>query len=523
MFAPIRTTRPDLSPTQELLHAQRSPARSGVVPPRSRTGYLLAGVLLLSLAARVVGLDEQSLSMDEITEISIAQRSLSSILVAPDGFPPLYNLALHVWSSVFPGDLAARWLSVILGVLSVGIVWATARQVGDERTALWCALIVALSPFHIWHSQEARAYILYYLFAALSLYWFFVALRTNSARAWTCYAAAAWGGLLCHYYFGLLVLTNLCVLLVEWRSLAPRHRMLIAHAALAVASLPILWLLHGDLSVEGAVPFPNRVNPAALGYTLFSFLAGYAIGPSTRELHGMSAGQAIPQVLPWVVVTGAAAGILLLHGFRVLSPGRWSQRLILLTLLPVFGAAGAAAALGLTFQVRHVLWASIPLMLLLGAGATEIYRRRAAIGSALLAMLLLFAISRYHRHSLPRYKNEDTRALAVYLRAQDDVSPIFVSSGYMAKPIRHYLGDASRVHPIPNILPDGANLAEALQTVEVKAPPDAPFWLAYTREFHGDPQGRFLQAFMRRYPVAGQASFPGVTLYRVGHASAALR
>ena len=509
-----------MTPTaHELRGTQRSPARSGSGVPRSRTKYYLAAVLLLAIVVRVAGLDEQSLSMDEVAELSIAEGSLSSILVAHDGFPPLYHFVLHAWSAVFPGDLAARYLSVLIGALSVGVVWAAAREVGGERIAVWCAVIVALSPFHIWHSQEARAYILYYLCAALALYWFIVALKSNSAGAWGSYAAAAWVGLLCHYYFGLLVLTNVCVALLDWRRLAPHHRLLIAHGALAVASLPIVWLLLGDLSLEGGVSFPNRVHLAALGYTLFSFVAGYAVGPSARELHDMSVGQAISQVLPWLVVTAAAAGVLLAYGFRVLSPERWSSRLVLMTLLPVVGAAVAAAALGVTFQVRHVVWASLPLMLMLGAGAAEISRRPAIIGPALLGMLLVFGVSRYNRHSLMRYKNEDARALAAFLRARDAVSPIFVSTGYMARPIQRYLGDAPAIHSIPDVLPDGTNLTQAVGSVERQAPSDAPFWLAYTREFHGDPQGRLLEALRQRYTVTLQATFPGVRLYRVGPAA----
>jgi Dolichyl-phosphate-mannose-protein mannosyltransferase len=511
-----------MTPTaQEPHRTQPPPARSEVVSSRFPIRYYLATVLLLAIAVRVVGLNEQSLSMDEVAELSIAEASLPSILVAHDGFPPLYHFVLHAWSAVLPGDLAARCLSLVIGVLSVGVVWATARRVAGERIALWCTLIVALSPFHSWHSQEARAYILYYLCAAIALYWFFAALKTNTAWAWGCYAATAWLGLLSHYHFGLLVLTNVCVVVLEWGRLAPRRRVLIAHAALAVASIPILWLLRGDLSLEGAVSFPNRVNPAAVGYTLFSFVAGYAIGPSVRELHGMSVGQAISQVLPWLVVTGASAGVLLVYGYRVLSPGLWSRRLVLMTLLPVVGAAAAAAALGVTFQVRHVLWASIPLMLLLGAGAAEVSRRPAIIGPALLALLLVFGVSRYHRHSLLRYKNEDVRGLAVFLRAQDPVPPIFVTTGYMAKPIRHYLGDSPAIHSIPSVQPDGTNLPQALRAVEREAPSTRPFWLAYTREFHGDPQGRLLEALRQRYTVTLRASFPGIRLYRLGPATTA--
>jgi hypothetical protein len=158
-------------------------------------------------------------------------------------------------------------------------------------------------------------------------------------------------------------------------------------------------------------------------------------------------------------------------------------------------------------------------MLLLGVGAAEVARRPAIIGPALLLMFLLFGISRYHRHSQPRYKNEDVRALAVFLRGQDTALPLFVSTGYMVRPIRHYLGDTPAIHPIPNVLPDSTNLEQVLPSFQSQAPSDAPFWLAYTREFHGDPRGHLLARLRQRYSVTLQTSFPGVRLYRLGPAA----
>ena len=288
---------------------------------------LLLGVLLLAFGLRALGLDRQSLSMDEVAELMIGRSALRDLLFAHDGFPPLYHTILHGWLSLFPGNLAARWLSVLLGTLSVWAVWGIARRAGGDRTALWAALLVAVSPFHVWHSQEARAYVLYYLLAALALWGFFTALETNSPRAWLSYVAAALAGLLTHYYFALLVVANLAMLFVEFRGRGQWRRAIIAHTALVVFSLPVLWLLHGDLSSEAAVPFATQFHPAAIGYAVFSFLTGYALGPSPRELHGMPAARAVTEILPWLILTGTAAGVLLLNGLRRLGSGRWTSRL----------------------------------------------------------------------------------------------------------------------------------------------------------------------------------------------------
>jgi len=260
------------------------------------------------------------------------------------------------------------------------------------------------------------------------------------------------------------------------------------------------------------VPFATQVHPAAIGYTLFSFLAGYAIGPAPRELHGLPVHRAVLGVLPWLLLTGAAAGVLVFQGLRVLGVRRWAARLALLVGIPVIACALGAWMLGITFQVRHVLWSSIPLMVVLGAGASRA-RWNPPVLFAVVTLFLVFAISRYNRHSVPHYQNEDVRGLAAYLRTIDQGSPVLVLSGYMAAPIHHYLGDDWTIYPIPNIGSNGSGLPEALRYVESTVPSGSSFWLVYTREFHGDPQGRFLDSLARIRSLQRRRDFAGIVLY----------
>ena len=466
--------------------------------------------MLLALALRLLWLQDQSLSMDELAELTIAHTPLIDILFTKDGFPPLYNSILHGWLAVFPHDQSARWLSALFGTAAVWAVWGLARTVGSEEIAIWAALLVAVSPFQIWHAQESRAYVLYYLLASGALWSFFTALQSDSRDAWAAYVAICVVGLLAHYYFALLVLANLAILLVE-RGGRLRPREVMAHAALALLSVPVAWILHGDLSAEEAATFPTAFHPAAIGYTLFSFLSGYALGPSPRELHGLGAGQAFLDVLPWLVVIGIAAGILIYHGLRVMGARLWGPRLLLGTVAPVILCVAVAGLSGITFQVRHVLWASTLLMVVLGAGCTQ-WRSARSVRIALPALLVLFAVSRYQRHDLARYQNEDLRGMASYLRTTDPSMPVLVLSGYMAMPVSYYLGDGWKVLAVPDAGTDSKNLQTALQYVDSVTPGNR-FWFVYTREFHGDPDGRFIDALPRVRDLQRRKQFAGITLF----------
>ena len=84
-------------------------------------------ILLIAVGLRAWGLQGQSLTMDEITEIEIAKGSVGEIIFAKDGFPPLYHVFLWGWLKVFQHDESARWLSVLFGSLAVLIIWSLAK------------------------------------------------------------------------------------------------------------------------------------------------------------------------------------------------------------------------------------------------------------------------------------------------------------------------------------------------------------------------------------------------------------
>jgi hypothetical protein len=210
-----------------------------------------------------------------------------------------------------------------------------------------------------------------------------------------------------------------------------------------------------------------------------------------------------------------AAGILVYQGVGVLGARLLGRRLLFATIAPVVLCGALAGLAGVTFQVRHVLWASIPLMVLLGAGCTQ-WRSARLVRVALPGLLVLFAVSRYHRHALPRYQNEDLRGMAAYLGTTDPVAPVFVLSGYMALPAHYYLGDGWKVFAVPDAGPDPSQLRTALHFVDSSATGGAGFWFVYTREFHGDPAGRFIDSLARIRTLNRRREFAGITLFAGG-------
>ena len=158
---------------------------------------------------------------------------------ARDIHPPGYYLLLRAWLGFagFPTghadaagyrlEFMAGFLSLCLGVLLVPLTWQLARrlQLGDTVAAL-AALLVAVSPFGVWYSQEARMYTLGACLAVVCLLATVPFLLGGASRhklvlASILFALAAAAGLYTLYYFAFLVVSvNLLVLILlatRWR------------------------------------------------------------------------------------------------------------------------------------------------------------------------------------------------------------------------------------------------------------------------------------------------------------------
>lgn len=193
---------------------------------RSRVGNLLSLVALPALAVllatlvRFWGLARESIWLDEATSIMIARMDVRSLIewVAADIHPPLYYLLLHGWIALGQSEFMVRSLSVLFGVGTVAVTWALAHELFDSRVALFSALLLALSPLHVFYSQEARMYVAVALWSTLGSYLLLLALRGRSRIFWWGYLLANTLALYTHYFalFALLFQV-LYALLHIWR------------------------------------------------------------------------------------------------------------------------------------------------------------------------------------------------------------------------------------------------------------------------------------------------------------------
>ncbi len=488
-------------------------AASVPVPPaasRPKNSVLLVVTLgLLAVGLRLWHLNSQSATMDEVAELFLVSRTATEIIHTQDGFPPLYHLLLKGWLAVLGPD-TARWLSVLCGLALIPVIWHLGKLIGGTRTAWIAAFLAAISPVHVWYAQEARANVLFYFLVVSAVYFFFRVMEEARRRDWMWYGVTALLGLYTHYYFSLVIAGLLATVPLFPGARRGFPALVRVHLLLAFLSLPWIWLLIPDLGLQSGYAAPHvPLNLKAIGYTLVTFLFGFSVGPSLRELHVSRSGETLLQAIPWAIAAVAVCLLALLAGWRDLASRRWALRLGIVILVPIVVCGLAAASLDLGFRVRYVAWGASLLLVLLAAGIAR-GGRAAVVSAGLLVSLSLVSLT--NRFWNPRYSNEDTRSAARYLATVSSSStPVFVTSGYMAGALAYYLVEPWHPRALPDLA--GSGPGTALEEIKSEAGAGQSFWLVYSRPWDGDPGGRLRDQLESTASLQLRAEWPGVQLY----------
>lgn len=170
-------------------------------PARVHSQMFRAGLLLLACLLRLPSLSSRPLWYDEAFAALFSEKGPARMLVgtltpvggaAADVHPILYYTGLWMWmQAVGQSPLAVRWLSVLLGLLTLAFVYRLARELFGWKGALACGLVVALSPFHVHYSQETRMYSLLALWLVAATWAYRRALGAGGWKPWAAFALLA--------------------------------------------------------------------------------------------------------------------------------------------------------------------------------------------------------------------------------------------------------------------------------------------------------------------------------------------
>ncbi len=172
-----------------------------------RSALLL--VIVLAAFLRVHHIGAQSLWADEGLTNRILQLPATEMLQHIRDWeqtPPVYYYLIKPWVLIFGNsETALRFPSAIFGTLSVLALYLAVRRIFGTAAALVAALLLALSPYHIAYSQEARAYALLVLLTIVSCDLFMRLLQKRTNRLEGLYVLVASLLIYTHLY-GIFVL-----------------------------------------------------------------------------------------------------------------------------------------------------------------------------------------------------------------------------------------------------------------------------------------------------------------------------
>ena len=331
--------------------------------------------LLIGFALRWATLDVQSITSDEAYELAFAGYPNPSVVLEATRCPPLYHQLLGACLAVFQNGASGRWLSLLCGLLTIPYVQLLAVSTKDNKAGWYAGLLIAISPFFVWYSQELRMYGLYIFLAAASMYHFFEACDTDRRVHRWAFVTFSVLGMYTHYFFAVLLAIFALLTWVEREDWQDWRRRIGPLAIVGVLALPTVWLLYVDLQRPWGYGRTSGFSPSSLGYTFFPFFSGYCLGPSLRELHFLSARDALIGFLPWLACFGVLSASVVISLFPSPKVSRlWRTRLVVLSFLPVslVGLASQFASFG--YNVRHVAWSAVPLFVFASVGLSMLHR-----------------------------------------------------------------------------------------------------------------------------------------------------
>jgi len=136
-------------------------------------------IFLFAVALRFYKLGEWSLWIDEIYSLQAAQ----SVQGSGGLFQPISTHLINASISSFgTTEWSLRLAPALIGLASLPVLYILARKLFDRQVALIAVALLAISPWHLYWSQNARFYTTLLLFYLVALIAFFWGMETNKRR-----------------------------------------------------------------------------------------------------------------------------------------------------------------------------------------------------------------------------------------------------------------------------------------------------------------------------------------------------
>lgn len=404
--------------------------------------------LILILAAILYGyqLGGESLSIIESYSIGSAKGPLNHFN------RPLYFWLLRGWMYFGVNDAWLRGLSVVFGVICVGLTYQLGKQLVNRTTGLMAALLLTVSPLAIHFTQEVRFYM---MSACLGVGGSLMLTQVLTKLNRKTINIAGW--LLLRFLGVLTAQVNILLLVPDGLLLLTVGR---SQLQRLLKNHYVIWIL-GLLTIPVILLAKDIVPP------LIDFLEdGRAIDkPGAIDIvRSLSSFTAWPSLSPWVSLTSLYDLFFKIYTLAILGligcglvlawrnyPDRklsWAVYWGFLPLVMTFLFSQASPRL---WDVRYLFVAAPYLLILIAATIQWLYQKSSwhrliaygAIG--LIAIATLSSLTRFYTQSY----REDWRNLVATIAQQEQLGDaIVVYPDFTVPSVKHYYNGQLPIYPI---------------------------------------------------------------------------
>lgn len=490
--------------------------------------YKMLGILGLAAFLRFFRIGQQSYWVDEVQSIwqvnGYAGTILDNLLHNFQG--PIHSAMLLGWSKL--GGWSATWtrsLSAIIALITIWFFYVLARKLTGRRAALWAAILLAVSPFHVWYSQETRNYILLHLLVVLSMIFFIriienstadktsrSSLRRRRLGIWIAFFLISVAALVCNLAaLFLFAFQGIYALVVR-----PKIFWKLLLVLLIIILLLFPWIKNVvlDLRLDNILHAPplRKINyhPLAIPYTFMVYSVGATVGPTLNEMNQSLTFDLFKPFIPYFIIASITYVILILKGLKPWLDQRKMLWFFLMWMFIPMIIVGVLAIMNLKiYQVRYTSVGFPAYLIILAVGFERCKKQLRWVLVAIVVFLTFVSLRNIYTN--PRYWKPDARAaVQKIIREAHREDAIIVYS--IQEPFRYYYNGPIEIMGIWSN-PGSKQFRENMDYLERQF---ERIWLVNYFGWYLDPKEKIPEVFDEQFKLADEQHFVGidVRLYR---------
>jgi uncharacterized membrane protein len=460
----------------------------------SRYTHLLIFLFCTGFFLRFYNLGFNSLWLDEAATLNFAKLSFIDIwnLTAGGEYnPPLFHWVEHFMLFFGTNEIILRFIPALVGLLTIPVFYFIGKEILDRNTGIIAAALLTFSPFHLFYSQDARAYSMVLFFMSLALLFYLIAFRTNAKKFWVLFGSFSALAFWTHFYSAIIIgIIILFTLLINAKKLkgniSDLKPFLISLAAFVCLCLPLLIV------------------------TVQLFFVRTSSSP-TYGIQGISiVTESMQQFFGYNVYSAIFFSILLILGLiQIFKSDKLKFSFFFVIILTTF-----LASWGLSFKMpmipRYLIF-MLPIVYCAVAAAylpiCRLFNNRSVIYAFIAAIILIatpFMITYYSSFS-----KEDWRGFSKNIESMTkDGDIVVLAPGYISQPFDYYYSNTT-----DKTIESGAYTKNDLEKISSIKGNSSVFIIITSDIYAADPGGGSLEYLNGNATYVGQNT--GINLFVV--------